>query len=442
MRSDGIGSRAGTRKPHLSWRHGENRSSLRPLVQATLPGMSVRGWGGAVGTASGIAAGAAAAQAGLGYGLGVIAWLPPAGGADETAWVASLTWAVWIAATSTVAGAIGAARLAAVATTTDPAARFAGAAQPSGSRGWLWRWVVGAAAALGGALSIALVAVPAREATGVVSEAQQAAAGYALGGVALGLLLAIWALSVPAVARNLVITVAWIWALAVATVVAAAVTGRLPANAPLGGWPDWAARSDLWFRGLIFWPAAALSLGSALVIGAVAAWSLARHTHLRVGATISGAVGPSLAAAAHLIAPLPDGTVPEQVSANLVAPYAVIAGLAGSALVAGLAQRRTARTDLAGIGTTGIGAVDVAAPGIGAADTSTTDIPSVETEPIDPAAESIRRIPDQVAVEDGDRRAEGDTHRAPGPDTSGHSTTGSGPTGTVPDQRSSSDERE
>src|SRR5690606_28821346 len=47
----------------------KNRSSLRPLVQATLPDMAVRGWGAAAGAASGVAAGVAAAQAGLGYGL-------------------------------------------------------------------------------------------------------------------------------------------------------------------------------------------------------------------------------------------------------------------------------------------------------------------------------------------------------------------------------------
>lgn len=291
--------------------------------------MSLRGWGGAVGTAAGVAAGTAAAQAGLGYGLGVIVWLPTPAEAAEPTWVASLTWAIWIAATSTVAGALGAARLA--GPTAAPA-------------GWPRRCALAVAATVGGCLSVALIAVPAREASGVVDPgSQQIAAGYALAGVGLGLLLALWALSVQAVARNLLATIVWIWTLAVAAVVVTVVAGRVPTGAPLGSWPDWAAGSGAWFRDLVFWPAAVLSLGSALVIGVLAAWSVARDPQRRVGAAISGGVGPAVAAAAYLLAPLPDGVGPEQISANLTAPYVVIAGLAGSALAAGLAQRRSAR---------------------------------------------------------------------------------------------------
>lgn len=414
------------------------RSSLRPLVQATLPDMAVRGWGAASGAAIGIAAGAAAAQAGLGYGLGVIAWLPADGDAAEPAWVASLTWAVWVAATSTVVGALGGARLIAAAAPTGATGGSAALEPSSASGGWVRRWVLALAAALGGALSIALVAVPAREASGLVGPgAQPAAAGYALAGVALGFLFAIWALSAPAVARNLVITIAWTWALAVATVVAAVVTGRPSASAPLGGWPDWAAGSSLWFRELVFWPAAALSLGSALVIGVLAAWSLARHAHLRVGATISGGVGPALAAAAHLLVPLPDGTAPAQVSATFVAPYAVIAGLAGSALAAGFAQRRFTRADSGAPDPTDAEPADPA-------DIQPADTEPMEADPVEakPAASSIRRIPDQVGVEDSDRRGAGDTDRTPASDTPGTGTAGPGSTGAVPDQRSSPDERE
>lgn len=412
-------------------------------MQATLPDMAVRGWGAAAGAASGVAAGVAAAQAGLGYGLGVIAWLPADGAAAEPAWVASLTWAVWVAATSTVVGALGGARLTAAAA---PAGAIGGSAAPGpakASGGWVRRGMLAVAAALGGALSIALVAVPAREASQVVGPgAQPAAAGYALAGVALGFLFAIWALSAPAVARNLVITIVWTWMLAVATVVAAVVTGRPSAGAPLGGWPDWAAGSSLWFRELVFWPAAALSLGSALVVGVLAAWSLARQAHLRVGATISGGVGPALAAAAHLIAPLPDGTAPEQVSATFVAPYAVIAGLAGSALAAGFAQRRVTRADSADPEPVDPADVQSADADPVAVDPADAEAVAVDPADADPATDPVRRIPDQVGVQDSDRRATGDPGRAPAADGPGSGTAGPGSTGAVPDQRSSPDERE
>lgn len=460
-------------------------------MQATLPGMSVRGWGGAVGAAAGIAAGAGAAQAGLGYGLGVIVWLPSPGDSAEAAWVASLTWAIWIAATSTVAGALGAARLTAGATlaangalamegalavkgatdrdrftatdpspVTDEAAGTRSTARPA--HGWLWRCAVAATAAVGGSLSVALIAVPAREAAGVTAGpgSQPAAAGYALAGIVLGLLLAIWALSSPAVARNLMATIVWLWALAVTTVVTAAVTGRLPTGAPLGSWPDWAGASALWFRGYVFWPAALLSFGSALVIGALAAWSLARRPQLRVGATISGGVGPALVAAARLIAPAPDGVTPEQISAHLAAPYAVIAGLAGSALAAGFAQRRAARTGDAPHATDATRTIT--------GPTRTTDDAAQAGDPEPPSGTPADGpVPDRGEEQSGNRGedagedegAEQGADRAAGPRTSGSKatgprtsgskssgsksarsrSTGPGAPGAVPDQRSAPD---
>lgn len=379
--------------------------------------MSVRGWGGTVGAAAGIAAGAGAAQVGLGYGLGVIVWLPTSGDAGESAWVASLTWAVWIAATSTVAGALGATRLARLARTIGPTpADPDGSDKSDGSDGpglgaarWPRLGTAAAAAALGGSVSVVLIAIPAREAAGVAGPgAQPAAAGYALAGVALGLLLAIWALASPAVARNLVATVAWLWALAVGTVVASVATGRPPAGARLGGWPDWAAGSASWFRGYVHWPAAALSLGAALLLGALAAWSVARAPRLRVGAAVSGAVGPASVAAAHLVAPAPDGIAPELLSAYLVAPYAVIAGLAGSALAAGFAQRRATRATR--VGTAEPAADRTAGPGSGPTGSGPAGSESAGSGPA------------------------GSEPTGPGP-------AGSGSAGPVPDQRGSTERR-
>ncbi|MFF3853001.1 hypothetical protein [Micromonospora sp. NPDC002575] len=73
--------------------------------------MARQGWGGSIATAIGVAAGAGAAQLGFGYGLGIINWSASGVGAGEAAWVASLAWATWISATSTIAGAVCAQRL-------------------------------------------------------------------------------------------------------------------------------------------------------------------------------------------------------------------------------------------------------------------------------------------------------------------------------------------
>src|SRR5882757_4836432 len=75
------------------------------------PGMATRGWGGSIAIAIGVAAGAAAAQLGVAYGLGTMAWTSATDAAGERDWLASLAWTTWIAAASTVLGAVVADRL-------------------------------------------------------------------------------------------------------------------------------------------------------------------------------------------------------------------------------------------------------------------------------------------------------------------------------------------
>src|SRR5439155_18597484 len=92
-------------------------------------------------------------------------------------------------------------------------------------------------------------------------------------------------------------------------------------------------------------PGAALMLGSALVIGVLAAWPATRRGDNRVGTAVSGAVGPILVAAAYfLAAPKLVGVQPdEQLSAYLIAPYALIAGLFGSVVLVAFAVQREQR---------------------------------------------------------------------------------------------------
>jgi hypothetical protein len=173
--------------------------------------MILRGWGGSIAVAAGVAAAVGASQLGLGYGLDIISWTPEAGVLSSEAWIASLTWATWIAATSAIAGAITAHRLSTPGTT-PPASSDRPTTSPAGpagdgTTGVLWRLVLSVAAALGAGVAVALVAIPSRVAEVAETSAPQAvAAGYAVLGVIVGLLVAVAALSARAVAANLVAT--------------------------------------------------------------------------------------------------------------------------------------------------------------------------------------------------------------------------------------------
>ncbi|MEW2384160.1 hypothetical protein AB0873_19010 [Micromonospora sp. NPDC047707] len=345
-----------------------------------------RGWGGSITTALGVAAGAGAAQLGFGYGLGIINWAPPPdGAAAATAWTASLIWATWIAATSTVLGAVCAQRLRArgpaepdstagdsraassdaasgsstggadsaaaaagsSATGTVPTAGpgttgtadvRAGRAADGGTLGWI---ALAVAAGAGALITVLLVAVPARVAVVPdISAPRDVAAVYAALGVLVGVAIAGWALHSRAAAGNVIATVGWLWLLAVVAVVDGVLAGRGLTSAQLGIWQLSAGGDGLWIRDWFYWPGALLSLGSALLIGILAARRAGRDPDRGVGTTTSGAAGPLLVAVAYLLA-VPGLTAigPEQVSAHLIAPYAVIVGLGGSALVATLGQR-------------------------------------------------------------------------------------------------------
>ncbi|GLY22665.1 hypothetical protein [Micromonospora sp. NBRC 101691] len=345
--------------------------------------MAVRGWGGTPATAFGIAAGTGAAQLGFGYGLGIISWTPPdpgAGGAPATLWAASLGWATWIAATSTIAGAVGAGRLARRPTA---GAHARNRRRPGGVLSAL-------AAALGALVTVLLVAVPARAAVLTdTTTPQTMAAAYTGAGLLVGFLVAIWAQRSPPAAANIFASIGWLWTLAVVAVVDGVLAGRGMASAQLGFWQPATDRPGILAGDHLSWLAVVLSLGSALVVGALAARRAARSTYRRVGAAASGAAGPLLVAVAYLL------TVPrlpelraEQLTAQFVAAYAVVTGIAGSVLVAALAQRRDAATSPASADATGATAADVATTDAvatidaTAVEVGTTSAEGVETSPV------------------------------------------------------------
>ncbi|HTF12883.1 MAG TPA: hypothetical protein VK659_32385, partial [Asanoa sp.] len=197
------------------------------------------------------------------------------------------------------------------------------------------------AAAVGALVTVALVAVPARAAVRADTFSPQTiAAGYAVIGVLLGIVVAIWTLSSRAAAVNVIATVGWLWLLSIVSVSEGVISGGDQPPAQLGVWQITGGGEAFWFRDYLYWPGAALSLGAAFVIGALVARGSARDPLHRVGAAASGVAGPLVVAAAYfLAAPRLSGIRPEQVSAHLLAPYAVLAGLAGSVLVTSLAQR-------------------------------------------------------------------------------------------------------
>lgn len=297
--------------------------------------MARLGWGGSVATAVGVAAGVGAAQLGFAYGLGVIDWAPAEPAAAGAAWYASLAWATWIAAVSTIAGAVCAQRL--------EERGHDGDAAPGGT---LRRMTLAVAGAVGALITVLLVAVPARAATVPDTFSPQSlAAGYAAVGVLVGLLTAIWALHTRAVATNVIATVGWIWLLAVVSVADGVLAGRGLTTAQLGIWQINTDSTRFWLRDYVYWPGVLLAAGSALLIGALAARRIARVAERRLGAAVSGAAGPLLVAVAYFVAvPRLAEVTPAQVSAHFVAPYAVLVGAAGSVLVAALAQRAERRT--------------------------------------------------------------------------------------------------
>jgi hypothetical protein len=183
--------------------------------------------------------------------------------------------------------------------------------------------------------------LPARAAKRVDNfQPEMTAAAYAVIGVIVGLLVAIAAVNARVIAVNVILSAAWIWLLAVVSVTDAVRAGRTSGTAQLA---TWQFTEGGWFRGTLYFPGALLMLGGALLVGVFAALPADKREENRIAIAVSGMVGPLLVAAAYFLS-APKLTVrPEQLSAYLFAPYAVLAGLAGSALVAGFTPLRPKR---------------------------------------------------------------------------------------------------
>ncbi len=405
--------------------------------------MSGRGWGGSTATAVAVAGGAGAAQLGLGYGLGVIAWKSSGDAAGDGAWLGSLAWTIWIAASATVLGALVADRTSAGDRGLPPSRQVLGNAGVYGTAPattptiLLWRLTLPLAAAFGALVTLPLVAVPAREIHRVETASPDiTAGGYALVGVILGLVVAVGVLACRAAATNVLVTGSWLWALAVAAVVDVVAQHRSVTLSPLAIWRftshGWSIHGSLYVWDVL------LMLGAAVLIGAAAGWRGARRDDNRVGVALSGAAGPLLVAVAYFLAAPPItpsyfletprvlATVPNpQLSAYLIAPYAIIAGLAGSALATLF------------IGRTGPAGEGVPLPPAGSGPASTVaGKPSTRTVASPPAArtgptDATAADPTNSTAADTStsrwRRLRGRSGAAAGSIAGGESTTGTGP---------------
>jgi hypothetical protein len=294
--------------------------------------MAARSWATSIVTAIGVAAGAGAAQLGLAYGLDIVSWAPSAEATALTIWVNSLAWVAWIAATSTVVGALVADRLSPTSTPVEPGSESAGARAVTAA----WRVVIALSAAVGALITVPLVAVPARTPRPDNIAPYFTAGGYAVTGVVVGLVVAIGALVARAIAANVIASSAWLWVLAIVAVADGLRIGQDRGNAQLA---TWKFTDAVWVRGFVNLPGALLMLAAALVIGGLAAWPAGRRGDNRVGVAVSGAAGPLLVAAAYFLAAPGLGERDQHLSAFVMAPYAVIAGLAGSVLVAAMGPK-------------------------------------------------------------------------------------------------------
>jgi hypothetical protein len=321
-----------------------------PTTRRTLRGMAARGWANSTVTAIGAAAGAGAAGLGLGYGLSIVVWQPVRDAAGETLWLGSLAWVAWIAATSTVLGAVYANGLGTRAASRARRAVTGGAGTPAkpGSSDQhgravelAWRTAIAVAAAIGAAITIPLVMLPARAAHRADNfQPQVTAAAYAIIGIIAGLVIAVIAVNVRVIAANLLGSVAWVWGLAAISVIDSVRAHRTVGTAQLAAWQF---TEGGWFRETLYVPGALLMLGGALLVGVFAALPADRREDSRVAIAVSGAVGPLLVATAYFVAAPRLTLRTEQLSAYLFAPYAVLAGFAGSLLVAALGPMRPRR---------------------------------------------------------------------------------------------------
>ncbi|GIG64225.1 hypothetical protein Pen01_05200 [Phytomonospora endophytica] len=250
----------------------------------------------------------ATAQLGVAYGLTMMDWRTGTAGL----WSTNMAWTTWLAAVSTVLGALAGAMVAAAKGSQSVAVRLSAAL----------------AAGIGAGVLAPLVALPAREnAQAAVSGTPFLAVGI---GIVAGLALALIAMAARPVAWSMLASAALIWLLAILSIAVPVGDKSMPV-AQLGVWGSWAdVTGALGKRGFALAPP--LLIGS-LLIGVIVALFASGNGKKQGIAAASGVVGPLLVTVAYLVAGPGTGTTVDSLSAFLVGPYAALVGLLGSLVV-------------------------------------------------------------------------------------------------------------
>lgn len=277
--------------------------------------MARSAWGTSTLTAFGTAAVTATAQLGVAYGLVMIDWRTDVAGL----WPTNMAWTTWLAAVSTILGAL--------ASTIVAGTR--GAAQTVAIR-----LSAVLAAGVGAAIIAPLVALPARGGgRAAVSGTPFLAVGI---GIVTGMALALIAMAARPVAWSLYASTVLVWLLALLSVMVSVGDKSLPTQ--LGVWGSWAeVTGALGKRGFAVAPP--LIIGS-IVIGIVVAWVARGDGRGHRVAAASAVAGPLLVTIAYLVAGPGTGTTIDSVSAFLIGPYSAMAGLIASLVVATMRKDR------------------------------------------------------------------------------------------------------
>ncbi|HEY8451973.1 MAG: hypothetical protein FWJ87_13905 [Micromonosporaceae bacterium] len=296
------------------------RTGGRPRVVAAAVNV-VRAWGRVLATSAGVAAMAGAAQLGVAYGLQILRFrreFPPGG-----TWATQLTWVAWIAALAVMAGGVGG---------VWTAHRLAGGFRRLELG---HRIAISLASGVGAALTVALAAVPARQADLAGADPALEAALAALLGLVAGVLAAVGVLSVRLVAVSVAALVAVVWLVALVSVVPTLGPSAPPALVRLGVL-DLGLFGEGARRGV-----AVLSPPLAALVVGVAVAAAARSLGLPVVRTVlSGAAGPVLLALAYLVAPPGGGSDAVQAAAFAGAMISIAAGLLGAVAVVAFRRPR------------------------------------------------------------------------------------------------------
>jgi hypothetical protein len=269
-------------------------------------------WARLISHGVGVAAIAVAAQLGIGDALGILRWDAAFDDGNTAAWHALLTWVALAYAVAVVSGALIGRR----------AVR-----RPNRSDRLGARVAATLAAAVGATAGIAVAWLPARGVRaplgvnpGLVVTITAAA------GIVAGVVIALIALSSSPVAGGFRATVAWVWLLGAGSA-AAGLASSEPSAAPRLAMLD--------APGLVpaqWWSGPALMVIIAAAVGfGVAGFARWAGAH-RLGAALSGGIGPAVVAVAYLVGGPGGGSA--QLGPYQASLAATGAGLIGSILVA------------------------------------------------------------------------------------------------------------